>query len=109
MDDVLRIAYCVVLIPEYCSLFTVHCSLFTVHCSLFTVYSSIILTGEKESMATEAQSMAFDPDMVARLEASGWKAYYAHEWVRALLLLIRMAQEQFHIAFPKSLLAAFYT
>jgi len=60
-------------------------------------------------MATQAQSMTFDPDMVARLEASGWKAYYAHEWVRALLLLVRMAQEQFHIPFPKSLLAAFYT
>jgi hypothetical protein len=60
-------------------------------------------------MATDALVADFDPDMVARLEASGWKAYYAHDWVRAFLLLVRMDQEQFHIPFPRSLLAAYYT
>ena len=60
-------------------------------------------------MATQTQDADFDPDMVARLEASGWKAYYAHDWLRAFLLLVRMDQEQFHIPFPRSLLAAYYT
>jgi hypothetical protein len=60
-------------------------------------------------MATDSLVADFDPDMVARLEASGWKAYYAHDWLRAFLLLVRMDQEQFHIPFPRSLLAAYYT
>jgi hypothetical protein len=60
-------------------------------------------------MATHTQVLDFDPDMVARLEASGWKAYYAHDWLRAFLLLVRMDQEQFHIPFPRSLLGAYYT
>jgi hypothetical protein len=60
-------------------------------------------------MATQAPALDFDPDMVARLEASGWKAYYAHDWLRAFLLLVRMDEEQFHSPFPRSLLAAYYT
>jgi hypothetical protein len=60
-------------------------------------------------MASNSLVLEFDPDMVARLEATGWKAYYAHDWLRAFLLLVRMDQEQFHIPFPRSLLAAYYT
>lgn len=50
----------------------------------------------------------FNPDMIARLEATGWKAYYAREWARAFVLLVRLLQEQVHIPFPKSVLAAYY-
>jgi hypothetical protein len=44
--------------------------------------------------------------MMARLEASGWKAYYDHKWLKALLLMLRMDQEQMHIPFPRSVVAA---
>jgi hypothetical protein len=50
----------------------------------------------------------FDPDMIARLEATGWKAYYARDWTRAFVLLVRMLQEQAGIPFPRSVLAAYY-
>ena len=61
-------------------------------------------------MATPTHShlQTFNPDRVARLEASGWRAYYAHQWLRALLLMIRLVQEQFHIPFPRSVQAAYY-
>ncbi len=60
-------------------------------------------------MAPHPLALEFDPDMVARLEATGWKAYYDHDWLRAFLLLVRINQEQFHIPFPRSLVAAYYT
>ena len=41
-------------------------------------------------MATHSLAQGFDPDMVARLEATGWKAYYDHAWLRAFLLLVRL-------------------
>jgi hypothetical protein len=57
-------------------------------------------------MATHPQVADFDPDMMARLEASGWKAYYDRKWLKALLLMLRMDQEQMHIPFPRSVVAA---
>jgi hypothetical protein len=60
-------------------------------------------------MAPHSLAESFDPDMVARIDASGWKAYYDHAWVRAFLLLVRINQEQFHIPFPRSIVAAYYT
>jgi hypothetical protein len=50
----------------------------------------------------------FDPDRVAYFEANGWRAYYDRAWPRLLWLLVRLCQEQFHIPFPVSLLAAYY-
>ena len=50
----------------------------------------------------------FDPDRLAYLEAEGWRAYYDRRWPRFLGLLVAVCQEQFHIPFPKSLLAAYY-
>ena len=50
----------------------------------------------------------FDPDMMARLEASGWKAYYDRKWLKALMLMLRLDQEQMHIPFPRSVMAAGY-
>ncbi len=60
-------------------------------------------------MAPHSLALEFDPDQVARIEASGWKAYYDHNWLRAFLLLVRINQAQFHIPFPRSLVAAVYT
>jgi len=51
----------------------------------------------------------FDPERVAYFEAAGWHAYYDHKWLKMLLLLVRLCQEQFHIPFPMSLVAAYYT
>lgn len=49
------------------------------------------------------------PGRVAFFEAAGWKAYYDHKWVKMLRLLVLLCQEQFHIPFPQSLAAAYYS
>lgn len=51
----------------------------------------------------------FDPDRVAQLETAGWRAYYQRRWGRLLRLLATLCQEQFHIPFPLSLAAAYYS
>jgi hypothetical protein len=51
----------------------------------------------------------FNPDRVAYFEAAGWRAYYDRRWLRMLRLIVGLCQEQFHIPFPRSLLAAYYT
>jgi hypothetical protein len=48
-------------------------------------------------------------DRVAYFEAAGWRAYYDHKWLRMLRLIVGLCQEQFHIPFPMSLLAGYYT
>ncbi|HZT06490.1 MAG TPA: hypothetical protein VFC51_05630 [Chloroflexota bacterium] len=55
-----------------------------------------------------AASYRFDPDRVAALEAAGWRAYYDRAWPEMFRILVRMCQEQFHIPFPTSLVAAFH-
>jgi hypothetical protein len=50
----------------------------------------------------------FDPDRIAHLEATGWKAYYERKWLKMLRLVVGLCQEQFHIPFPVSLMAAYY-
>lgn len=54
--------------------------------------------------------MAFkqNPDRVAHFEAAGWRAYYDRQWIKLLRLVVGLCQEQFHIPFPMSLLAAYY-
>lgn len=53
-------------------------------------------------------TFTFNPDQVAGYEASGWRAYYDRQWVKLLRLIVTLCQEQFHIPFPISLLAAYY-
>jgi hypothetical protein len=55
-----------------------------------------------------ASPRRFDPDRVAYYEATGWRAYYDHQWAKLLNLVVSMAHEQFGIPFPFSLLAAYY-
>lgn len=50
----------------------------------------------------------FNPDRVAHFEATGWRAYYDRTWLKLLRLIVNLCQEQFHIPFPQSLLAAYY-
>ena len=50
----------------------------------------------------------FNPERIAYYEANGWRAYYDHKWMRLLKLIISLAQEEFRIPFPFSLLAAYY-
>jgi hypothetical protein len=50
-----------------------------------------------------------NPERVAYYEAEGWRAYYGRKWLRMLSLMQRVVQEQFHVPFPMSLLAAYYT
>lgn len=50
----------------------------------------------------------FNPEQVAFCEVAGWRAYYDHNWFKLLRLVVALAQEQFHIPFPISLLAAYY-
>src|SRR6185437_16513091 len=49
----------------------------------------------------------FNPDRVAFLEASGWRAYYDRDWLKLLHLIVVLAQDEFGIPFPLSLLAAY--
>jgi hypothetical protein len=55
-----------------------------------------------------ADRIKFDPDRVAYLEAAGWRAYYEHNWLKLLSLIHEATRAQFHVPFPKSLLAAYY-
>jgi hypothetical protein len=50
----------------------------------------------------------FDPDRIAHLEATGWQAYYERKWLKMLRLVVGLCQEEFHIPFPVSLMAAYY-
>jgi hypothetical protein len=50
----------------------------------------------------------FNPERLAYYEAAGWRAYYEHNWLKLLRLLVGICQEQFRIPFPASLLAAYY-
>jgi hypothetical protein len=59
---------------------------------------------EQDLMAT----FAFNPERVAFCEAEGWRAYYDRDWPRLLRLVVLLCQEQFHIPFPQSVLAAYY-
>ena len=49
------------------------------------------------------------PERVAYFEAAGWRAYYDRTWLKMLRLVVLLCQEQFHIPFPMSLAAAYYT
>jgi uncharacterized protein YndB with AHSA1/START domain len=51
---------------------------------------------------------SFDADSVADLEAEGWRAYYDRRWGPLLRLLVTLSQDQFHIPFPLSAVAAYY-
>src|SRR5215472_6621329 len=51
---------------------------------------------------------SFDPERIAYLEAESWRAYYERRWGRLLRLLVTLCQEQFHIPFPLSVVAAYY-
>ena len=49
-----------------------------------------------------------DPERVAALEAGGWRAYYDRDWLKLMRLMVQLNQEQFHIPFPLSLVAAIH-
>jgi hypothetical protein len=62
--------------------------------------------GDRNNMA---RTFTLQPERVAYFEAAGWKAYYDRKWLKMLRLLVFLCQEQFHIPFPQSLVAAYYT
>ena len=45
---------------------------------------------------------------LAYLEAAGWRAYYDRDWLKLMRLMVQLNQEQFHIPFPLSVVAAFH-
>ena len=49
-----------------------------------------------------------NPRRLAQLEAGGWRAYYDRDWPRLIKLMVQLNQEQFHIPFPLSVVAAFH-
>ena len=67
------------------------------------------MTSMVEAAAAPAPTrFPFNPERVAHLEASGWRAYYDRQWLKLLRLIVALCQEQFRIPFPQSLLAAYY-
>jgi hypothetical protein len=60
-------------------------------------------------MATARKTpVALHPERLAELEAGGWRAYYDRNWFKLVSLMVQLNQEQFHIPFPLSLVAAFH-
>lgn len=57
--------------------------------------------------APAASRFRFNPARVAHFEAAGWRAYYDRQWLKLLRLIVALCQEQFHIPFPISLVAAY--
>ena len=49
-----------------------------------------------------------NPERLAQLEAGGWRAYYEHNWLKLISLMVQLNQEQFHIPFPLSVVAAYH-
>jgi hypothetical protein len=49
-----------------------------------------------------------DAERLAQLEAGGWRAYYDRNWPRVIKLMVQLNQEQFHVPFPLSAVAAFH-
>jgi hypothetical protein len=49
-----------------------------------------------------------DAERLAELEAGGWRAYYDRNWPRVIKLMVQLNQEQFHIPFPLSVVAAIH-
>ena len=48
------------------------------------------------------------PERLAELEAGGWRAYYDRDWPKLIKLMVQLNQEQFHIPFPLSMVAAYH-
>jgi hypothetical protein len=59
-------------------------------------------------VSSAAERIIINPDRLAALEAGGWRAYYDRDWPRLIKLMVQLNQEQFHIPFPLSLVAAFH-
>jgi hypothetical protein len=53
-------------------------------------------------------SFTLDPDQLAHLEASSWRAYYGRSWLHLLRLLVLLCRTEFSIPLPQYLLAAYY-
>jgi hypothetical protein len=49
-----------------------------------------------------------NPERLAELEGGGWRAYYDRNWLRLITLMVQLNQEEFHIPFPLSVVAAFH-
>jgi hypothetical protein len=64
---------------------------------------------QNERKMTMAKMIRLNPERMARYEVGGWRAYYEHNWFKMLRLIVALAQEEFHIPFPMSLMAAYYT
>ena len=52
-------------------------------------------------------TIRLQPERLAHLEAAGWRAYYDHKWLKLIGLMVQLNQEQFHIPFPLSVVAAY--
>jgi hypothetical protein len=55
---------------------------------------------------TASRAVEIHADRIAELEAGGWRAYYDRDWPRVIRLMVALNQEQFHIPFPLSVVAA---
>jgi hypothetical protein len=53
-----------------------------------------------------AARIQLHPQRIAELEAGGWRAYYDRAWLTLARLMVQLNQEQFHIPFPLSIVAA---
>ncbi|MBV9324200.1 MAG: hypothetical protein JO352_10475 [Chloroflexi bacterium] len=59
-------------------------------------------------MSASPTRVEIHADRIAELEAGGWRAYYDRDWPRVIRLMVALNQEQFHIPFPLSVVAAMH-
>jgi hypothetical protein len=69
----------------------------------------VAVNGSSKKENYMATTFRLNPERVAYAEANGWRAYYERNWLKVLRLIVALCQEQFHIPFPMSLQAAYYT
>src|SRR5262249_12521158 len=65
-------------------------------------------TGARERRGNAVARVEIHADRIAELEADGWRAYYHPAAPRVISLMVALNQEQFHIPFPLSVVAALH-
>src|SRR4051812_30818181 len=48
------------------------------------------IAGRRAGRETAGDQRRFEPEMVARLEVAGWRAYYEHAFGKGLIIMLRL-------------------
>jgi hypothetical protein len=62
---------------------------------------------ESQSRRLTVTAPTFDPDRVAHLEATDWRAYYDRKWLKMLKLMVQLTHAQFGLSWPRAIQASY--